>query len=297
MSWLDVGTFEGGRGSCQRILEQWRIFTKVRRSCMHDDDACLNVNVTRAMPRRARPDRARPRVRFVRRLAVLALVALASGGSARRALPAVQPFEFRDTQGRFAFTYPASFGTTSIGTDNGFGGRFVSLRFSIFSNGGIGGEAVVGVGRPSLDVQAAGGLYDDIASGTLPPALRKLVETQLPALTLANFCDQIALEQHIDTQSAALATLPPVQRAALGDLDRLGNVAPQVRRCAVTGDIVTFDKEAAVVAGGPRRRTYGAVRFLRGARYSTFQLIRAGGTADAATLDEMNAVVTSFRVF
>jgi hypothetical protein len=67
-----------------------------------------------------------------------------------------------------------------------------------------------------------------------------------------------------------------------------------VTRCTVTGDTVTFDKEATTAPGGARRRTYGAVRFLTG-RYSAFHLVRAGGTADDAVLEKMMRVVGSFK--
>ena len=80
----------------------------------------------------------------------------------------MQQIEYRDPDGRFVFSYPASWGETSVGTDTGFGNRVAALRFAVFSVQGIGGEAVLGKGPPSLDIQAAGGLYDDIASGTLP---------------------------------------------------------------------------------------------------------------------------------
>jgi hypothetical protein len=226
----------------------------------------------------------------------VAAVAMACGASATSPSSAAQPLEYRDPAGRFAFAYPRSFGTTSVGTDNGFGNRVASVRFSVFSSQGIGGEAVVGQAAPSLDLLTAGGLYDDIASGTLPLAIQDAVRAQLPLLTLANFCSQIARERHLDADASVFASLTPTQRTALADLDRMGNVAPEIRRCTISGDAVAFDKEAAFVEGAARRRTYGAVRFLDG-RYSTFQLIRAGGAPVATTLDEMLGVVQSFRVY
>ncbi len=226
----------------------------------------------------------------------MCLTLLSSGCGASAVGPSVIPGalqEYRDPAGRFVFSYPESFGTVSVGTDNGFGNRVAALRFSVFSSQGNGGEAVVGQGRPSLDVMAAGGLYDDILSGTLPSAMKALVETALPPLTPANLCDQIGREQHLDVSSPPFAALTAAQRTALADLDRMGNVAPTVRRCSQTGDTITFEKEAAVVPGGPRRRTYGAVRFLSG-RYTTFQLIRGGANVDEPLLQQLELVVKSF---
>jgi hypothetical protein len=229
--------------------------------------------------------------------AAVVLSCAAFGGSAsaaaRFAAPA-QPREYRDPSGRFSFSYPTGFGVPSVGTDDGFANRVAAVRFSVFSSQGIGGEAVLGKGRPSLDVLAGGGLYDDIASGTLPDAIKSAVEKVLPALTRTNFCEQIGREQHIDVSASVFAFMTAAQRAALADLDRMGNHSPRIARCTSAEDVIVFDKEASLVAGGPRRRTYGAVRFLTGP-YSTFELIRAGGSADASVIDDMLAVVASFR--
>lgn len=205
-----------------------------------------------------------------------------------------QPVEYRDPGGRFVFSYPQTFGDPLIGTNVGFANRVAAIRFSMFSSDGVGGEAVLTRGRVSLDVQAAGGLYDDIASEALPAGLKKKIEAVLPPLTLNNVCEQLGLGQHVDPTDPALKSLTPAQREAVIKLDSMGNVAPQILRCNVAGDAVTFEKESAVVADGPRRRTYGAVRFLTG-RYSAFQLIRAGGFPDPSVLTEMQAIVTSWR--
>jgi hypothetical protein len=214
--------------------------------------------------------------------------------STATAVSLAQPAEYRDPANRFLFSYPASFGAPSVGTDNGFGDRVAAVRFAVFSAGGIGGEAVLGKGRPSLDVQAAGGLYDDIVTGTLPAPVLRALRTALPALTRENFCGQIGLEHHVDVNAGTFAALPAPQRAALASMDAMGNVAPRVSRCDAAGDVVVFDKEAAMTAGGPRRRVYGAVRFLA-APYTTFQLIRAGGSADPSLIDSMRDVVASWR--
>jgi hypothetical protein len=224
-------------------------------------------------------------------LLILTLAAFAwQAGSPARA----QFLEYRDTARGFSFSYPATFGEVSTGTDDGFRNRVASVRFSAFSREGIGGEAVVGQGRPSLDVQAAGGLYDDIAAGTLPTAMRSAVDAALPPLTLRNICAALGRESHIDVTSPALSALTAAQRSNLSALDRLGNVGPRMLRCDVIGETVTFDKESAMTPGGPPRRTYGAIRFMSG-RYSTFQLIRAGGTPSEDTIAKMQRVVTSFR--
>ena len=234
---------------------------------------------------------------LVEAAAAVCLCCAAFGCSASANTPSsvpAQPREYRDSSGRFSFSYPPAFGAPTAGTDDGFANRVAAVRFSLFSSQGIGGEAVLGKGRPSLDVLAAGGLYDDIASGTLPAAIKSAVENVLPPLTRANFCEQIGREQHIEVSAAVFAFMTAPQRAALADLDRMGNHAPRLARCTSVDDVIVFDKEASVVAGGPRRRTYGAVRFLTGP-YSTFQLIRAGGSPDASVIDDMLAVVVSFR--
>src|SRR4029079_1061995 len=100
---------------------------------------------------------------FVRPLTVALSIALLSAASAGR----VQQVEYRDPQSRFVFSYPQEFGETSVGTDHGCGNRVAAIRFSVFSRAAVGGEAVVGKGALSIDLQAAGGLYDDITNGTL----------------------------------------------------------------------------------------------------------------------------------
>jgi hypothetical protein len=230
--------------------------------------------------------------RFGNRVLVVFGVLLA--GSLRSSGWTEQDVVYRDARERFTFSYPTTFGTPSTGTDDGFGNRVAAVRFAVFSTQGIGGEAVVGQGRPSIDLLAVGGLYDDIANGTLPANLKTLVENALPPLTTTNFCDQLAREQHIDIESAPFAKLSAQQRTALLDLDRLGNHSPTIIRCTLTGDTIVFDKDAAMTANGPRRRSYGAVRFLSG-RYSTFQVVRAAGTPSADTMSAIERVVKSFR--
>ncbi|MEO5895706.1 MAG: hypothetical protein ABIS06_08390 [Vicinamibacterales bacterium] len=205
-----------------------------------------------------------------------------------------QAGEYVDPAGRFRFTVPASFGTTSPGTNDGFEDRAAAIRFSVFSSGGVGGEAVVTRGAPTLDVLAAGGLYDGIAREALNDALRSAVRAALPVLTPANICQQLAAEQHLDPAGPVFAPLSPAHRQALSGLDRAGNVAPVVRVCDVAGDIVVFEKEAAHDLGGPRRSIHGAVRFVSG-MFSSFQIVRAGPRPEAQVLAEMRQTVASWR--
>jgi hypothetical protein len=202
------------------------------------------------------------------------------------------PREYSDAVRRFRFSYPASFGEPSQGTNDGFGDRVAAIRFSVFSSG-IGGEAALTRGFPVIDVQAAGGLYDAITLEAFPDPIRRQILEALPPLSAANFCKQIAVEQHLDPQAAVFATLTARQRSALASADRMRNANPRVVRCDVDGTTVTFDKEVSFASGGPRQHVYGAVRFLD-APYSTFQLVRAGPAPDSALLSQMTAVVRSW---
>jgi hypothetical protein len=225
----------------------------------------------------------------------VAIAAFACGASAVGFSESAETLVYRDPGNRFVFSYPRSFGTTSVGTDNGFENRVAAIRFSVFSTSGLGGEAVLGRGHVSLDVQAAGGLYDDLLRGTLPQAMLSAVDTVLPPLTRGNFCDQIGREKHVNVSDPAFAALPEAHRAAVASLDAMGNIAPRVIRCRISDETVTFDKEAGTVPNGRRRRVYGAVRFMEG-DYSAFQLIRAAAPVDEAVLEEMRSVVRSWRV-
>jgi hypothetical protein len=227
--------------------------------------------------------------------AMVALLGCGSSAAGPSGIPAPQANEYRDQSGRFTFSYPSSFGTTSPGTNDGFGNRVASIRFSMFSTDGIGGEAALTRGAPVLDLQAAGSLYDAIGVEALSTSARAAVDAQLPLLTPATLCAQIGAERHLDTSAPAFGSFSPAIRSAIDALDSLGNSAPRVLTCVVAGDTVSFDKEAAVVAGGPRRRVYGAVRFGP-APYSTFQLIRSGGPPSASVLADMRTVVESLRL-
>ena len=200
--------------------------------------------------------------------------------------------EYVDSGRRFRFSYPAEFGAPSPGTNDGFQDRVAAIRFAVFSSG-IGGEAALTRGFPVVDIQAAGGLYDAIALEILPDSMRRLIIQALTPLSVANFCQQIAQEQHLDPQVAALAGLTAQQKLAIASTDRMRNVSPRVLRCDVDGTTVTFDKEVASQPGGPRQHVYGAIRFLEGP-YSTFQIVRAGSAPREDVLSQMAALVKSW---
>jgi len=215
--------------------------------------------------------------------ALVMTLAMAQAGNLR---------EYVDPGGRFRFSYPAEFGAPSPGTNNGFGDRIAAIRFAAFSSG-IGGEAALTRGFPLVDIQAAGGLYDGIALEIFPEPMRRLIVGTLTPLGAANFCQQIAQEQHLDGQAPALAGLTPQQRSVIASADRLRNVSPRVLQCNVDGATVTFDKEVASQPGGPRQHVYGAIRFLDGP-FATFQIVRAGAPPGAPLLGQMAALVKSW---
>ena len=200
--------------------------------------------------------------------------------------------EYVDPGRRFRFSYPAAFGAPSPGTDDGFQDRVAAIRFAVFSSG-IGGEAALTRGFPVVDIQAAGGLYNAITLGIFPESMRRLIVQALTPLSVANFCQQIAQEQHLDPQAAALAGLTAQQRLAIASTDRMRNVSPRVLQCVVDGTTVMFDKEVASQPAGPRQHVYGAIRFLE-APYATFQIVRAGPAPGASVLNQMTALVKSW---
>ena len=200
--------------------------------------------------------------------------------------------EYVDSGRRFRFSYPAEFGAPSPGTNDGFQDRVAAIRFAVFSSG-IGGEAALTRGFPVVDIQAAGGLYDAITLEIFPDSMRRLIVQALTPLSVANFCQQIAQEQHLDPQVAGLAGLTAEQRLAIASTDRMRNVSPRVLQCVVDGTTVLFDKEVASQPGGPRQHVYGAIRFLEGP-YATFQIVRAGPAPGASTLNQMAALVKSW---
>jgi len=201
--------------------------------------------------------------------------------------------EYVDPGGRFRFSYPAAFGATSPGTNNGFNDRVAAIRFEVFSSG-IGGEAALTRGLPVVDIQAAGGLYDAIALEIFPEPVRQRIVQALTPLSASTFCQQIAQEQHLDPQNTALAGLTAQQKSVIASTDRMRNVTPRVLQCVVEGTTVTFDKDVSFEPGGPRQHVYGAIRFLEGP-YATFQIVRAGPAPSSAVLSQMAAIVKSWR--
>ena len=197
-----------------------------------------------------------------------------------------------DSGRRFRFSYPVEFGAPSPGTNDGFQDRVAAIRFAVFSSG-IGGEAALTRGFPVVDIQAAGGLYDAITLEIFPESMRRLIVQALTPLSVTNFCQQIAQEQHLDPQAVALAGLTAQQKLVIASTDRMRNVRPRVFRCVVDGTTVTFDKEVASQPGGPRQHVYGAIRFLE-SPYATFQIVRAGPAPDLDVLSQMAALVRSW---
>jgi len=68
-------------------------------------------------------------------------------------------------------------------------------------------------GFPVIDIQAAGGLYNSITLEIFPEPMRLLIVQALAPLSMTNFCQQIAQEQHLDLQIAALAGLTDQQKS------------------------------------------------------------------------------------
>ena len=145
--------------------------------------------------------------------AVMTTLAFAQAGDQR---------EYVDPGRRFRFSYPAEFGAPSPGTDDGFQDRVAAIRFSVFSSG-IGGEVALTSGFPVVDIQAAGGLYNSITLQIFPEPMRRLIVQALTPLSATNFCQQIAQEQHLDPQVAALAGLTTQQKSLIASTDRMRN--------------------------------------------------------------------------
>jgi hypothetical protein len=219
----------------------------------------------------------------IRAAALLLLLAQAAGAAA-----------YSDPQRRFRFTYPRSFGATSPGTNDGFQGRAAAVRFASFP-AQLGGELALTRGVPTVDIQAAGGLYDSIALEALPDSLRASVSSALPVLSERSFCDIIARESHLDVTTPWLVALSSNQRDAVIRLDSMRNNAPRLLRCELANGVIVFDKETSFDRGWPRQHVFGAIRFLTG-QYSTVQLIAGGGAPASGLLDEMADVLRSFVV-
>ena len=199
---------------------------------------------------------------------------------------------YRDPRGRFEFRYPASYGTTAPGTDDGFRDRVAAVRFSALH--GLGGEAVLTKGRVVIDIQAAGGLYDEISSQLFPDPIRQRLEQILPPLSAENFCDTIAQPDHLPRDAALDAKIAELARS----VDRTRNTDPKVLQCVRSGSVLTFHKQATFSSGAfsARQQLYGAVRFLP-PPYSSFQFVRGSLTPPTpAALEEMTRIVQSFTI-
>jgi hypothetical protein len=198
---------------------------------------------------------------------------------------------YRDPQGRFTFEYPVSFGTPGRGTDDGFGDRVAAVRFSNLM--GLGGEAALTTGPIAVDVQALGGLYDPIALQVFPDAIKAQVVAARPAVTRDGFCQRLGAADHL----GAAAGLPERVREAARNVDRMRNIDPRVVRCQITGDTVTFHKEATFASGAmsARQHIFGALRFLD-RPFSAFQIVRAAlAPPTDEDLDALARIVRSFN--
>jgi hypothetical protein len=215
---------------------------------------------------------------------------------------ASQWLDYSDGSNRFHFSYPQSFGSPSPGTNAGFGRRAAALRFSRLSGARgssgfvLGGEAVISKGRVLVDLQALGGLYDDITLEALTAPLRDRLVLRLPELTSANFCEELGKERHLDPAVPELLSLAPGLQAAVLKLDSMRNGSPTILRCDVTGQSVAFLKTVTVSAGSvaARQHVWGAIQFLSGP-FSSFQIVlRTADAPAAADLENMLRVVRSF---
>jgi len=102
---------------------------------------------------------------------------------------------YRDPKGRFEFRYPPDYGAPERGTSDGFRDRVAAVRFPALS--GLGGEAALTKGRVLVDIQAVGGMHDDIAMQVFPEPLRARIEPLVTPLTLENFCANLGLQDHL----------------------------------------------------------------------------------------------------
>ena len=199
---------------------------------------------------------------------------------------------YRDERGRFEFRYPPEYGTPGRGTDDGFRDRVAAVRFSALS--GLGGEAAVTKARVVIDIQAAGGLYDEVTLQLFPDPMRQRLEAVLPPLTIENFCAILGQPDHLPANSGLDPKIEDLVRSA----DRVRNIDPKVVQCNRSGPVVTFHKEATFISGAmkARQHLYGAVRFLP-APYSSFQFVRGGIEPPAAgALETTTRMVQSFTV-
>jgi len=213
------------------------------------------------------------------------VIALAPAARVQQDWPA-----HRDPRGRFEFNYPPAYGTTSPGSDDGYRDRVAAVRFSALQ--GLGGEAALTKGRVVIDIQAAGGLYDEIMLQVFPAPIRQRLEEILPPLSLENFCDIIAQADHLPRDAPLDVKTAELARTA----DHARNIDPKVLLCDRSGSVVTFHKQATFTSGAAtaRQHLYGAVRFLP-PPYSSFQFVRGSlSSPNAAALADITRMVQSF---
>lgn len=242
--------------------------------------------------------------------AILLLASLTSGPFAILVNAEAQPpgwVKYTDPKGRFTFSYPSSFGEPSRGTNDGFGNRAAALKFSNFSagmhNGEIilGGEAALTKGRITIDIQAAGGLYDSISMEIFPDPLRKKIIKNLPALKASNLCRILGKKEHLDLRKKDFRSLSQKLKEGIINIDRMRNYGTEMVRCKASGNkvsrnTVSFHKKAKFQQGSHKQHIYGAVRFVR-SPYSSFQLVRAGNDPpDRKMIEIMTRVVNSIRI-
>jgi hypothetical protein len=211
--------------------------------------------------------------------------------------------KYTDPQNRFSFLYPPNFGVPSQETDGGFGDNVATIIFSEFSYGLRAGKIVLGGGATLtkdfilVDIQALGGLYDPITVELFSEEeLRNILEN-IPALTVKNFCDELAKASHIDLSKPSFSSFSQQQRDVIMNVDKMRNIDPKVISCVVSEDTVMFHKEATFESGlvKTRQNIYGAIRFLE-PPFSSFQIVRV--TADEPTqemLSNITSVVKSFK--
>ncbi|MBU2541695.1 MAG: hypothetical protein KJ593_07310 [Candidatus Omnitrophica bacterium] len=217
---------------------------------------------------------------------------------------------YRDTQNRFEFSYPVSFGIPKNvdnvdmpGGDSGEAIFFPQFSYGLHKGKSVlWGTLVVRSGRTWVGAQALGGLYDPIAVGLFidmfPVAIQERLRSQVENLTISNFCSELSKSEHISIDDSVLNNVTPEQKQVITGLDSNGNLNPKVIICNVLGDMIIFHKEAVFESGlvSSLRQIYGAIRFLKG-HFSSVQFIRiTRDPPDEELLETMAKIVQSFKV-
>lgn len=243
-----------------------------------------------------------PRISFVVMMALASLIYISwSDVKEAEAQPAGW-VKYTDPKERFTFSYPASFGQPLRGTNDGFGNRAAAIKFSKFSAGVhnekifLGGEAALTKGQVTIDIQAAGGLYDSISMEMFPDPLRKKIIKNLPELKASNLCRILGKKEHIDLRKKDFRSLSQKLKEGIINIDRMRNYDSEMVRCKASGNTVSFHKKAAFQPGTNKQHIYGAALFLK-SPYSSFQLVRVGNDPpDEKMIATMTRVVNSIRI-